>query len=282
VAVGLARLGQDVTFLTRLGDDPDGALIETQLRTNGVHLRLHSDGAGTSRAVASLAADGSAGYSFDLIWTLNHEHARFVLADVSPPALHVGSVAALCEPGATVVRELVRAARPRSTISYDPNYRPALLTDTGAARRQVEDLVASSDVVKASDADIEWLYPDQELTTVATRWLGTGPALVVVTRGAAGAWAVNAAGSVGARGVDVLVADTVGAGDSFMSALLDGLARRDLLGAAARGRLAALDAGEVAALLHEAVVASAITCSRPGANPPGRGVLDSALAALPR
>ncbi len=69
-------------------------------------------------------------------------------------------------------------------------------------------------------------------------------------------------------GRDVDVVDTVGAGDSFMSALLAGLARRDLLGAGRRDALRGLDRDAIAGLLAEAVEASAITCSRRGSDPP--------------
>jgi fructokinase len=131
------------------------------------------------------------------------------------------------------------------------------------------EVLAVADVVKASAEDIAWLEPGRELADVARTWRQSGPSLVVVTRGGDGALAVGPSGTPVERpGRTVDVVDTVGAGDSFMSALLAGLARRDLLGADRRTALAALTDEDVAALLDEAVEASAVTCSRPGANPP--------------
>jgi fructokinase len=69
-------------------------------------------------------------------------------------------------------------------------------------------------------------------------------------------------------GVPITVVDTVGTGDTFSAALLAGLHRRGLLGAAARPALRAIDADTLNALLDEAALAAAITCSRRGANPP--------------
>ena len=133
----------------------------------------------------------------------------------------------------------------------------------------VHELLAVADVVKASDEDVAWLEPDKTPEEVAASWLSHGPALVVITRGGDGALASGrASGAVSRPGVAVDVVDTVGAGDSFMSALLAGLARRDLLGADRREALRSLTAADVGALLDEAVAASAITCSRAGADPP--------------
>jgi fructokinase len=104
---------------------------------------------------------------------------------------------------------------------------------------------------------------------VAARWLGLGPSLVVITLGPDGVLAVGSASPLVQRpAVPVAVMDTVGAGDAFMAALLAGLGQRGLLGRAQTGRLAALEGAELAAVLDDAALAAALTCSRPGADPP--------------
>ncbi len=184
-------------------------------------------------------------------------------------------------PGKRSVVELVERerARGRVTISYDPNVRPALLGEPARARPEIERLVALSDVVKVSDEDLRWLYPDRSNEEVARDWLASGPAVVVVTRGGAGVYAV--AGEVELRrgAVPIDLVDTVGAGDSFTSGLLDGLHRADLIGAARRDALAAIDAATLDSVVEEAALIAAITCSRPGADPPTRAELDATLAA---
>ncbi len=193
--------------------------------------------------------------------------------------LHTGSIATMLAPGATAVLAAVEYAHPRATISFDPNCRPSIITDVDYARRQAEKFASLADVVKASDEDLEWLYPGVDPLDSARRWLslgGTeGPAMVVVTRGAAGPWGITAAGEAAYPAPRVEVADTVGAGDSFMAALLSGIVDRGLDGAQNRKDLRELPAEGLAELLAHASRAAAVTVSRPGANPPTRAELNA-------
>ena len=177
-------------------------------------------------------------------------------------------------PGAESVRHLVENARPFSTVSYDPNARPSLMGEPAAARDTVEAMVALADIVKASDEDIAWLYPGASVAEVLHAWASIGPRLCVATQGG-DAVVILVAGElheVGARTVPV--ADTVGAGDSFMAGLVSGLLDADLLGGpAARVKLDATTWSDVAPAIYRAIECSAITVGRVGANPPTRGEL---------
>jgi len=137
-------------------------------------------------------------------------------------------------------------------------------------RPRVEALVQLSDVVKVSDEDLGWLYPGADPVAVAREWQRGTPALVVVTFGGKGAVAVSDAGAVEAVAPRVEVVDTVGAGDSFMGALIDGLWEHDLLGAGRREALNAVGAATVQQVLDRCCAVAAITVSRAGANPPRR------------
>lgn len=268
VAVGAARLGRPVQFVGRYGTDDYGMLIEEHLRANSVLTPLPADDLPTSVARALLDPAGGARYTFDLEWQLP------ALAEALPQlldgttVLHTGSIAAMLRPGADAVLQAVERARSAATISYDPNCRPSIITDVSYAREQAEKFVALSDVVKASDEDLAWLYPQDSPRDAARRWLAMGPALVAVTSGSKGAWAVTAAGEAHASLPPVTVVDTVGAGDSFMSALLVSLMDRGLDGGARRSELARIGPGDLEAVLGFAVRAAAVTVSRAGANPP--------------
>lgn len=180
--------------------------------------------------------------------------------------------------------ELVGRLREHASVSYDPNVRAELLGDRASAADKAERCVAVSDIVKASDEDLRWLYPGQSEADIAARWLETGPALMVVTRGGDGAMAYARGGNAAfVASPSVQVVDTVGAGDSFMSATLDALAAADLLGAdsdadARAGGLGAMSEADLARVLEYAAVAAAVTVSRPGADPPTASELRSALA----
>ena len=266
VAVGLARLDVPVVLHTRFGDDANGVLIAQHLDASGVPLTPGSvDKRPTAIAEATLAADGSATYRFEIEWD-----PAAVSITQAPVAVHTGSIAAIMMPGADLVEQLLRDSRDTATISYDPNVRPALMGEHGAARERVERLVALADVVKASDEDIGWLYPGDEVADVLARWIALGPALVVATRGGNGADAIAACGTVHVDAPLTTVADTIGAGDSFMAGLLAALSDRSLLGGDRRDALRAIEASTVEAVVAFAARCAAITVSREGANPPGR------------
>ncbi len=273
VAVGLARLGIEVELLTEVGLDHNGELIAAHLADNGVALMQPRGDEPTNAAVVRIGPDGTPTYEFDVNWTLGELTTSSRATIDLAACVHTGSVGATLLPGAETVRALVDSARARATISYDPNCRPMLMGDVAVARRQIESLVAGSDVVKVSDEDLQWLYPGQPDDEVAARWHSFGPSVVIVTRGAAGAWACSDSCTVSIGASRSEVVDTVGAGDSFMAAVLGGLADRDLLGAERRGRLARMDEPALTGLLEFAARAAAITCGRAGADPPTRAEL---------
>jgi len=274
VALGLARLGRPARLLTQIGDDARGEAVRTHLEASGVRLEPGSVVPGpTSTAAATLDAAGVATYEFALDWALP--------AAVAPgPAalLHTGSIAAFLQPGGDAVLALLERTAGSVTITYDPNARPRLMGDPVAALARVERIVALADVVKVSDEDLEWLSPGRDPMDVAADWLDRGPALVVVTRGGEGSSALARSGRVDVPALRVAVVDTVGAGDAFMSGLIDHLAGTGLVGAERRAALRSIAPDGVRATLTHAARIAAITCSRAGANPPTRADLESAPA----
>ncbi len=257
VAVGLARLDVPTTLVTELGDDPHGDLVVDHVRACGVGLSEDSVRAGrrTSTATARLGADGAASYEFELSWALGAQRLPGEVA-----GLHVGSLGAVLAPGRGAVLDLLEQARAAGVfVSYDPNVRPAFLP-TWADIAAVAD---HADVVKMSDEDLELLRPGTSTATVAHELLRNGrTCLVVVTRGAHGALAFTDETHVEVEAPPTGLVDTVGAGDSFMAALI-----AVLLGWETPREL---HAERLRILLEAAALAAAITCSRRGANPPTR------------
>ncbi len=265
VAIGLGRLGRGVDLLTWIGRDAPGAMITDHLVASDVTLVPGSDEADrTSVALATISDDGSPAYQFDLAYQIPDQWA-------SPPAapivVHTGSIATVVEPGAHDIPHLIAAHRASATITYDPNLRPSLMPPPEVSRPIVERLVALADVVKVSDEDLAWLTPDDPLD-VARAWLALGPVAVIVTLAGAGAVAVTEHGQIAVEAPSVEVVDTVGAGDSFMSGLIDGLWSANLLGADRRTDLSAAGTATWTTVLERCVRIAALTVSRPGADPP--------------
>ena len=233
VAVGLARLGRAVDFLTYIGDDEPGQRIAEYVKGSGAQLVPGSISAGrTPSAVATIADDGSATYRFDIDWQLSGT------PPVAPPLfVHTGSIAAVREPGCLAVAALLDAYRVSASVTFDPNVRPSLITDRDQARERIERLVERSDIVKVSDEDMRWIDPNHEPEQTARTWLASGPALVVLTLGDRGSVAFCATGEARVAARPVQVVDTVGAGDAFMVGLVDALWGLGLLGADRRAEL---------------------------------------------
>ncbi|MDR2348713.1 MAG: PfkB family carbohydrate kinase [Bifidobacteriaceae bacterium] len=268
VAITLGRLGRPAELAAWIGRDARAGAIRDHLAASGVALAPGGDGAPrTSTASVRLDASGQAQYVFDFEW------------DFHPPAragdfalVHTGSLATVIEPGAAKVaaffQGLAEAPETAPTLTYDPNLRPALAPPPEVLRPAVEALVAAADVVKASDEDLRLLYPDRDPAAVGRDWAEAGPALVVLTRGGAGALAFAGPIALNAQAKNSAVVDTVGAGDTFMGGLIDGLWSLGLIGPANRPRLRAISETQLLWAMDRAAAAAAVTVSRAGADPP--------------
>lgn len=269
VAVGLGRLDRGVDFLTHIADDERGRRIVEYVEASGVRLVPGSTSAArTPTAAASIDENGAATYTFDIEWQLSGT------PEVAPPLVaHTGSIAGFLDPGCLATAALLDAYRLAATITFDPNVRPALIEDHDQAVDRINRLVEKADVVKASDEDLHWIDPTRTPEQMATAWQSLGPSIVVVTMGGDGSFAVCAAGTVRVAARPVEVVDTVGAGDSFMTGLIDALWSLDLLGGDRRADLARIDVEALDGVLRAAAHASAVTVARAGADLPDRAAL---------
>jgi fructokinase len=262
VAVGLARLGLGTLLVTELGDDEYGDQLRRHLEASGVV--LHEDsvvpGARTSSAAARLDRTGAATYEFDLSWSLG---PRTLPADAR--CLHVGSLGTALRPGRDHVLDLVDQAVQRgAVVTFDPNARPALTPDPAQSWADVRETAASAHVVKVSDEDLHFLRPGLAASGLADELLRGTTELVVVTAGGSGATAFSRLGSAEVPGLTTSVVDTVGAGDSFMAALVAVVLEHGL---------DRLTEERLRAYLEAAHQAAAVTVSRRGADPPARDEL---------
>lgn len=275
VALGLSRLGHPVGFFTKVSGDLFGTRIRGFMAREGIDQRfLIPTDRNTTLAMVSLGAGGSPAYAFYIEGTADRSIEPAEVPATFPDdleAIHLASYSTVTEPTASALAHLVRQESARRFISYDPNIRASIEPELEIWRQKVAELVPSAALVKASEEDLELLYPGRAPDAVIEDWVAAGAEMAVVTRGERGAVAVTSAGvhaSVG--GQRILVADTVGAGDTFQAALLAGLKERSQL---SRAALKVTDQAGIEDLLHFAVRAAAITCSRRGADLPRRADL---------
>ncbi len=274
VAIGLGRLGQGVGLLTGVSQDRLGEKLAQTLAAEGVDTTyLRRKDATTTLGMVSLDDKGSAQYRFYGEGAADRLVGIADLPDVAPlSAASFGCFSLLTKPtGDSFLTFAERVAAAGRLVVLDPNIRPSVEPDFGVWRARVDSFADHAGLIKVSEEDLQHLYPGETLGTVAQRWLAKGAAAVVVTLGGEGAVMIRAAGDpikVPAQRVEVV--DTVGAGDSFLAALLTYLVET---GELSRQRIAALPEEEAKRALAFAVAASAVTCGRRGADLPRRDEL---------
>ncbi len=262
-AKALARLGHNVFFVDGISTDNYGQMSRQDLLDDEVKLDLAlTSDKPTCLAIVSINENGGASYEFEIDGTATFDFSHSWLPDPSrykPNVLHIGTLVTVVEPGADVLYDWAMRVAEFAPIVFDPNVRSVVMNDRDKYLVAVERWVAISSVVKVSDDDLAWLYPDQQYADVARRWITDGAALVVVTRGADGLVGYTADGVVEVPGVKVDVADTVGAGDTVGAIVVEAMIEKGILN---------LTGDTLKAVLNRAAVAAGITCSRKGAQPP--------------
>ena len=273
-AKALARLGYEVDFIDGISTDAFGVSARKELERDGVGLSLSlSSEKPTCTATVTLDSHGSASYEFLIDGTATFDFSHSWLPDperLKPSVLHIGTLVTIVEPAATVLYEWAIKTGEFAPIVFDPNVRSSVVGDRDKYRAAVEKWVGISSVVKLSDDDISWLYPDQSMDEVAKGWIANGVSLVVITRSANGIIGYTEHGFEEIDGAKVSVVDTVGAGDTVGAIVVEGIIKHSVNGLA----------GHVLnAVLHRAAIAAGITVSRAGAQPPRLHELVEALDA---
>ena len=262
-AKALARLGHDVHFIDGISSDAYGQAARTELLSDGVNLDLAlASDKPTCTATVTLDTAGGASYEFLIDGTATFDFAPSWLPDpyrFQPQVLHIGTLVTVIEPGASALYDWAMQVAEFAPIVFDPNIRPSVQPDRDLYEAAVEKWAALSAVIKVSDDDLTWLFPEVSIDDVANRWINDGVFLVVVTRGANGIVGFTEDGRVEVPGVKVDVVDTVGAGDTVGAIVVEAMIEHGLI---------ELRGDRLQEVLSRAAHAAAITCSRQGAQPP--------------
>ena len=262
-AKALARLGYEVDFIDGISTDAFGVKARKELERDGVSLDLCLvSEKPTCTATVTVDSNGGASYEFLIKGTATFDFDRTWLPDperLKPSVLHVGTLATIIEPGASTLFDWALRVGEFAPIVFDPNIRPSVMGERATYAAAVEKWVAISSIVKVSEDDITWLFPEESLDEVARRWITQGVSCVVVTRGAHGLIGYTEHGIEEVDGVKVSVIDTVGAGDTVGAIVVEGIIQHSVAG---------LTGHILNGVLHKAAIAAGITCSRAGAQPP--------------
>ena len=262
-AKALSKIGIATQFIDGISTDEYGQLSKDELVSARVKLDyVKYSNKPTCLAIVSLSESGSATYEFVIENTATFDFTPDWLPNPlteKPALLHIGTLATVIEPGVSVLFEWAQSVAKIALIVFDPNIRPAVMNDREKYVKQVERWVSISSAVKVSDEDIRWLYPNLEIDQVVNNWLAKGPSLIVVTYGDKGLAGYRMGEMVKVDAVKVVVADTVGAGDTVGAILVEAIVKDGL---------SSLIGVILEKILKRAAKAAAITVSRSGANPP--------------
>ena len=264
-AKALAKLGIDTQFIDGISNDKYGQMALKDLHKDNVKLDFaHFSDKPTCLAIVSLDSSGSATYEFVIEETATFDFTPTWLPDpvINKPAmLHIGTLVTAIEPAASILHKWASDLAKVAPIVFDPNIRPAVMGDRKEYVKQVERWIDIATAIKVSDDDINWLYPDKSIDDVANAWLAKGARLVVVTFGDKGLSAFSKTEKISVPAQKVIVADTVGAGDTVGAILIEAIIESGL---------EKLHGEVLRKMLDRAAKAAAITVSRTGAVPPTR------------
>lgn len=266
-AIGLGRLGVDVDFFCPLSNDMFGELLHTKLDEAGVGTALSPRVDRPSTLAFVTLSDGQARYAFYDENTALRGLERAELPNIPSDcaAGFFGGISLIGEPCGGAFESLMDRMHADKVIMMDPNIRTSFISDEAAYRARMARMLKQCDIVKCSDEDFEWLFPNQSFADAAAGLFADGMKIVLITRGSDNPLALTPTQQVEVSAIAVKVGDTIGAGDTFNAGFLAGLSMMNLLN---KDTLSNISAQEIEKALTLAAATAAITVSRVGANPP--------------
>ncbi len=269
-SVAISRLGVPCQFLGRISNDLFGKQLITHLKSNsvGTDMIIRTDDS-TTLSFIQKQEDGQAQYGFFANGTADRNLPKEELNKINLPLnakiIHFGSISLSMEPCGSAITEFLLNIPRNIMLSFDPNIRPSLVPDRDQYIERFKKLCKISSILKLSDEDLLWLYPELETDKATSLILELGISLIALTTGKTGALLINKNNRVTSPLFDLPVADTIGAGDTFHGAMLSYLYKQNWLD---RNTLNALSKEQLTTIGNYANKAAGINCSRSGANPP--------------
>ena len=281
-SIAISRLDVPCQFLGRISNDMFGCRLIDHLHDNsvGTNMVLRTDDS-TTLSFVQKQSDGQARYGFfanntaDRNWS--HKEMNFITLPEEAKIIHFGSISLSLEPGGTIISDFLQKINNNLMLSFDPNIRPSLVPDRDKYIRRFQKLCKITSVIKLSDEDLEWIFPDLTSDEAIELLLKSGISLIALTTGKTGAWLINETNRVLSPIYDLPVSDTIGAGDTFHGALLSYLHKKDWLD---RKTLKNLNKAQLLEIGDYANIAAGINCNRSGANPPTSSEMEDALEKL--
>jgi len=272
-SICLGRLGANVGFLGAVSKDLFGEMIFEELNNSKVNTSFCIETSNNTTLAFAKIANGTTTYSF---FDENSSNRTICLKDVVlddsvVDTIYVGGISLMSEPNGTEIENFIAKESSKKIVFYDPNVRPNFIEDRSLFIQRFEKILSQSDIIKISEEDLEWLYPNGSFEEIYKQWLNLGLSIIVLTKGSEGAIIKTKNYEVTSRGEKVEVVDTIGAGDIFNGALLYSLSKHKSF---SKKDLINIDKESLEESLKFANKVAAISVGRTGANPPFFNELD--------
>lgn len=276
-AIALGRLGESTGFLAGVSSDMFGSQLRDVLEASKVSTKYCIEVDNPTTLAFVKLTNGNAEYTFMDENSATRSLTPQMLPDLpsDTQALHFGAISLIPEPCGSAYEALMKREAGKCVISLDPNIRTSFITDETGHRARILRMIAMSDIVKVSDEDLIWIYPDMDLEAAVKQIVELGASIVLLTKGAEGVTAFKADKKFDVASEKVEVIDTIGAGDTFNAGLLSGLKK---IGCLNKNALKTIDQEKLSSAIKLANKVAAITVSRAGANPPWADELSKELS----
>ncbi len=231
VGIGLKRLGYDVSYVTKLGEDPFGRYIKNTLNVEGIDtscisfnknyptgflLKGKTD-AGDPEVVYYRKGSAASNITPEDIKNIDLIGVRHIHITGIFPALSPSCKAA--------TYELIKSAKEKNLpITFDPNLRPTLWSSKDEMIEVINDIASKCDIILPGIAEGLILTGSDNPSEISDFYINLGAKAVIVKTGAKGAFVKSKEESFFVPGFKVeKVIDTVGAGDGFAVGIISGL-----------------------------------------------------------
>lgn len=226
-AAGLAKLGVPVNYICKVGDDPFGEFLKTELKSFGVNTQaiVTSPTGTTTLAFVSLTKQGERDFFF-----IRGVHDKILPQEVELPkntgVFHFGSLTQTSPLGLKATAKLIsQAVRQKAILSYDPNIREFLWGDLKLAKLVVLDTLKKVNIFKVNEEEARLLSGESNPTAAAKKLWRDNLSLLVITLADKGAFFMTKDFSGQVKTIKIKVVDTTGAGDAFNAGLLESVYR---------------------------------------------------------
>ena len=264
VAVGLARLGVNATFLGKVGDDVLGRFLQETLKNYGVDVStmILTESARTGVVFVTNAENGERSFDF----YINPSADRFLnVEEISDQLferhriLHFGSISMISEPSRTATKKAVEKAKENGLlISYDPNLRLGLWESEDRAKETIISMLSEADILKLSEEELTFITGEETVEAGIKKLAHYRIPVIFITMGGEGSLVYTPDYSLRVPAMKVKAVDTTGAGDAFVSGILHGFNEY-------HGSLSELSREELERMTQFASVSGALAAATKGA-----------------